>query len=74
MSDKPVPRPGAQGGDYRPHYRKRETDAYIDSLEAKVRELEQALRDAYEVIPADCTDTLHKIEAALHATDKAAQK
>lgn len=28
-------------------------------------DLVEALEDAYEVIPADCTDTLHAIEAAL---------
>jgi hypothetical protein len=34
-----------QGGDYRPHYRKRDVDEYIGSLQAENRDLE-AERDA----------------------------
>lgn len=47
-----VKRPTVQGGDYRPHYRKREADAYMDSLESQLKEKEErvgqltrALRD-----------------------------
>jgi hypothetical protein len=38
-----IARPTPQGGDYRPHYRKRDADAYMDWLEAEVLLLKKKL-------------------------------
>lgn len=68
--------PAPQGGDYRPHYRKRETDEYISQLsaeltaaEAHIKELEQALLKAKPWLPAG--GEFVRLLAALHVTDKA---
>lgn len=38
-----VPQPTPLGGDYRPHYNKRDADRYIGSLESLVRDLAQEI-------------------------------
>lgn len=40
------PRPKRQGGDYRPHYAARETDAYMAALEAEIGRLKGELEGA----------------------------
>jgi hypothetical protein len=40
---KPAARPTPQGGDCRPHYRKRDVDAYMGELESQLRQRNKAL-------------------------------
>lgn len=56
-------RPKQLGGDYRPHYNKREADTYMDAmvargvrLEARIRELEQERDRAPELRKPKCPD------------------
>jgi hypothetical protein len=53
-----IVRPTPQGGDYRPHYRKREADAYIAALEAELQSLREkesaAFVDGFEACRCRC--------------------
>jgi hypothetical protein len=58
MADK-VQRPKPQGGDYRPHYRKREADAYMDQVETELDNYRLTFR---------AIERQSKVIAALHAS------
>lgn len=56
------PRPQVQGGDYRPHYRQRETDVFIAALEARLEAAQNGYRELNE-ITTDAINRKEKLEA-----------
>lgn len=76
MADR-VQRPKPQGGDYRPHYRKREADAYMDYLEIQLdnyrltfRAIERESKRKEESISnleTELRDTRRALEIALES-------
>jgi hypothetical protein len=61
MANDYVHHPFPQGGDYRPHYRKRETDAYISVLIGALNDVQDAIANLNGIeIPYDRSRSLSR--------------
>lgn len=74
----PPQRPTPQGGDYRPHYNKREADKYMTAIESEVATVRGALKRTVKVIeelyPLNSCDPEHAHEfQAVHSALAAAR-